>query len=217
MNLLAVSDAESPLIYSANIKKRFHDIDVAISCGDLSYFYLEYIISTLDIPLYYVRGNHAKEMEYGCGGGVRTAPWGGINLHGKVIRDKDSGLILSGIQGCIRYNQGDYQYSQQEMWLQVIKLVPSFLLNKIRFGRFLDIFVTHASPWGIHDQTDRAHHGVKAFLWLIKVFQPRFHLHGHIHIYSPTTVRETQLGDTMIHNVYCYRELSFDFPSKSST
>jgi Icc-related predicted phosphoesterase len=211
MKILAVSDVESPLIYSPNITKRFSDVDFAISCGDLSYFYLEYIISTLDIPLFFVRGNHAKEIEYGCGG-ERKEPWGGINLHRKTIRLKDTGLLLSGIQGCIRYNLGKYQYTQQEMWLMVMKLVPNLLSNKIRYGRFLDIFVSHASPWGIHDDTDKAHQGVKAFLWLDKVFQPSFHLHGHIHLYSPTTTRQTRLGNTTIHNVFCYQKLNFELP-----
>ncbi|HOM66568.1 MAG TPA: metallophosphoesterase [Brevefilum fermentans] len=216
MNLLAVSDIESPLIYSQNISKRFQEIDIVISCGDLSYHYLEYIISSLDIPLYFVRGNHAREIEYGSGG-TRHAPWGGIDLHKKVIRRKDSGLILSGIQGCIRYNLGDYQYTQQEMWLLVMKLVPSLLMNKIRFGRYLDIFVSHAPPWGIHDEKDRAHHGAKAFLWLIKVFQPTFHLHGHIHVYSPSTITETIFGNTTVHNAFGFRTLTFDFPPKTSS
>ena len=216
MNLLTVSDVESSLIYSANIAKRFYDVDLAISCGDLSYFYLEYIISTLDIPLYYVRGNHAKDIEHGYGG-TRRSPWGAINLHKKVIRAKDSGLLLAGVEGCIRYNDGDYQYTQQEMWLKVMHLVPGMLMNKIRYGRFLDIFVSHASPWGIHDETDRAHHGVKAFLWLVKVFQPMFHLHGHIHIYWPGVICETKLGKTTIYNTYGYRKLTFDFPPGSSS
>lgn len=214
MKLLTVSDIESSLIYSANIAKRFHDVDLAISCGDLSYFYLEYIISTLDIPLFYVRGNHANKIEHGYGG-TRKSPWGGINLHKKVIRDKHSGLLLAGIEGCIRYNDGDFQYSQNEMWLKVMKLVPGLLMNKIRYGRFVDIFVSHASPWGIHDDTDRAHNGVKAFLWLVKVFQPMYHLHGHIHIYWPGVISETKLGKTIIYNTYGYRKLTFDFPPGS--
>jgi len=214
MNLLTVSDIESSLVYSANITQRFKDLDLAISCGDLSYFYLEYIISALDIPLFFVRGNHAKEIEHGhCGS--RKAPWGAIDLHRKVVREKCSGLLLSGIEGCLRYNLGDYQYTQQEMWLMVMKLVPRLLLNKTRFGRYLDIFVSHASPWGIHDETDRAHQGVKAFLWLVKVFQPMYHLHGHIHIYFPSTIRETKLGKTTVYNTYGYKTLSFDFPPKS--
>lgn len=208
MNILTVSDVENSLIYSPLIKERFQDIDLAISCGDLSYFYLEYIISALDIPLFFVRGNHAKEVEYSQTGN-RKAPWGAIDLHKKVIRDNISGLLLAGIEGCVRYNQSNYQYTQEEMWLMVMNLVPGLLLNKLRFGRFLDIFVSHAPPWGIHDDTDRAHQGIKAFLWLVKVFQPAYHLHGHVHIYWPGTVSETALGKTLIYNTYGYRKFTF--------
>ena len=214
MKLLTVSDVESSRIYSGSIKERFNDVELAISCGDLSYFYLEYIISALDIPLFYVRGNHAKDIEYGHSG-TRKSPWGAINLHGKVIRDKYSGLLLAGIQGCHQYNQGKYQYTQFEMWLQTMKLVPGLLLNKLRYGRYLDVFVTHAPPWGIHDETDRAHQGIKAFLWLIKIFQPAYHFHGHVHIYCSTKISETVLGKTHIYNTYGYRKVLFNFPAET--
>jgi len=206
MKLLTVSDKECVRVYSSRIKQRFNDVDLAIGCGDLSYYYLEYIISSLDVPLYFVRGNHAKAVEYGCYGS-RQAPWGAVNLHKKVIRNKKTDLILSGIQGSLRYNDGDYQYSQAEMWVMVMQLVPSLIWNKIRYGRFLDIFVTHAPPWGIHDCQDPAHRGVKAFNWLIKTFQPAYHLHGHIHVYSPQTVTKTKLGKTLVMNTYGYRKL----------
>ena len=206
MKLLTVSDKECVRVYSSQIKERFKDVDLAIGCGDLSYYYLEYIISSLDVPLYYVRGNHAKEIEYGCYGS-RQSPWGAINLHKKVRRDKKTGLILSGIQGSLRYNDGDYQYSQAEMWAMVMQLVPSLIWNKIRHGRYLDIFVTHAPPWGIHDRDDPAHQGVKAFNWLIKTFQPAYHLHGHVHVYTPSNAIKTKVGETMVLNSYGYRKL----------
>lgn len=212
MNLLTVSDVESSIIYNPTIKKRFHDVDLAISCGDLSYYYLEYIVSSLDIPLYYVRGNHAKEIEHGHIG-ARKSPWGAINLHRKVVRDKYSGLLLAGIEGCLRYNQGKHQYSQFEMWLMVMTLIPGLFYNKLRYGRFIDIFVSHAPPWGIHDDKDRAHQGIRAFLWFVKVFQPTYHLHGHIHIYWPSTISRTTLGKTMIYNTYGYRRLKIDLES----
>lgn len=209
MNLLTVSDIESSLIYSPSIKQRFHDIDMAISCGDLSYYYLEYIISSLDIPLYYVRGNHAKLVEHGHVGD-RDSPWGSINLHRKVVKDKKTGLLLAGIQGCLRYNNGDYQYSQFQMWLMVLALIPGMLKNKICYGRYLDLFVTHAPSWGIHDDTDRAHQGIKAFLWLVKTFQPAYHFHGHVHIYYPGITSESIIGETLIYNTYGYRKLKLN-------
>lgn len=209
MNILVVSDKDCPSVYNSNIKSRFHDIDLAISCGDLSYYYIEYIISTLDIPLYFVRGNHDKEIEYGHGGS-RCNPWGGYDLHKKVIHDKDFGLLMAGIEGSLRYNQGNYQYSQEDMWLMVMQLIPRLLLNKVRFGRYLDIFVTHAPAWGIHDQSDLPHQGINAFLWLLEKFQPAYHFHGHIHIYSPGTISITKLGNTTIYNTYGSRRLTID-------
>ena len=210
MNLLTVSDIESPLIYSSQIKCRFSNVDLVIGCGDLSYFYLEYIISSLDIPLYFVRGNHAKDIEYNPAG-KRTAPWGAVDLHKKAVRDPGSGLLLAGIEGSIRYRPGNYQYSQFQMWGMVLQIVPALLWNKIRYGRFLDIFVSHAPPWGIHDEGDRAHQGIKAFKWLIKNFQPAYHFHGHVHIYRPDVVTTTLVGDTHVVNTYGFRELVYKF------
>jgi Icc-related predicted phosphoesterase len=215
MNFLAVSDKESHRVYSDHIKHRFCNVDLAFGCGDLSYFYLEYIISTLDIPLYYVRGNHAPEVEYGIGGS-RKAPWGAINLHKKVVRDCKTGLLLAGIEGSLKYNAGKHQYSQNKMLLMVFKLVPALLYNKIRYGRYLDIFITHAPPWGIHDQKDRPHQGIRAFKWFIKIFQPAYHLHGHVHVIKPGTVTETKLGKTRIINTFGYKVLSIK-PGQSQT
>jgi hypothetical protein len=95
------------------------------------------------------------------------------------------------------------------MWVMVLQLIPSLIYNKIRYGRYLDIFVTHAPPWGIHDCQDPAHQGIKAFRWFIKTFQPAYHLHGHIHVYSPQTITKTKLGNTLVMNTYGYRKLVF--------
>jgi uncharacterized protein len=214
MKILAVSDEERAVIYNPAITQRFADIDLVISCGDLPYYYLEYIISTLNKPLYYVRGNHAARVEF-SESGDRTSPWGGIDLHQRNFRD-ESGLLLAGIEGSLQYNFGPHQYSDQQMWLMVLRLVPGFLLNKLRYGRFLDIFVTHAAPYQIHDQDDRAHRGVKAFRWVIDVFQPAFLLHGHIHVYRPDTVTETEVKRTKVMNVFGYREFHIDLEARTA-
>lgn len=216
MKLLTVSDKEISLVYSAQIKQKFNDVDLALSAGDLSYYYLEYIISSLDIPLYFVRGNHAKTIEYGVAG-PRKAPWGAVDLHRKVVRDPKTGLLLAGIEGSLRYNKGDYQYTQSEMWSMVLSLVPKLIWNKVRYGRFLDVFVSHAPPWGIHDEEDRAHQGVKAFNWLIKTFQPIFHIHGHVHVYRPGVITETLVGRTLVLNTYGYRKLTLPGQAKLQT
>jgi Icc-related predicted phosphoesterase len=214
MKILGVSDIEIAFIYSQMVVERFSDIDIVISCGDLPYFYLEYIVSMLNVPLYFVRGNHANRVEIGVNT-QRTSPWGAIDLHQRVIED-DSGLLLSGLEGCITYNEGPYQYTQGQYWNRVFRMVPRFMLNKARLGRYLDIFVSHAPPWKIHAMDDPAHLGVKAFNWLLKVFKPTFLLHGHIHVYKQDTITSTNVGPTKVLNVYGYRQLEIPFPAKRS-
>lgn len=209
MKILAVSDIELGFIYNLQVAQRFKDTDILFGCGDLPYYYLEFLVSMLDKPLYYVRGNHANSIEITTAG-ERSSPWGGFDLHRKVIRT-ESGLLLAGIEGCNRYNKGDHQYTQAEMWHMVLKMVPSLLYNRIRYGRYLDIFVTHAPPWQIHDMDDLPHQGIKAFRWLIQVFQPRYHLHGHIHVYHNNAVTQTQVGNTTVINCYGYKEINADF------
>ena len=97
-----------------------------------------------------------------------------------------------------------FQYSQFEMFLHVIRLVPRLIYNRIIHGRYLDVFVTHASPWGIHDKEDLPHHGIKAFRWFIKTFSPKYHFHGHIHIYHPNEIRKTIFKNTQVLNTYKY-------------
>lgn len=209
MKVLAVSDIEVDMIYSPLITQRFKDVDLVIGCGDLPYYYLEYIISMLNRPCYYVRGNHAPRFHEETTGGERTSPWGGIDLHQRVIRDS-SGLLLAGIEGSLQYNMGRYQYTQGQMWSMVLGMAPRLMLNRVLYGRFLDIFVSHAPPWQIHDKEDLPHQGIKAFRWMIQVFKPALHLHGHIHIYQQYDTTETQCYQTRVINAYSYKTLTFD-------
>ena len=212
MKILAISDKVIDFIYGPGCKQKFGDVDAVISCGDLPYYYVEYIQTALDKPLYFVRGNHANKIEYSKSGN-RSAPRGAIDLHKKVLREKD--FLIAGIEGSVRYNLGDFQYTQNEMWGHVIRMIPSLLYNRLACGRFLDIFVTHASPLGIHDKQDRAHRGASAFTWLIKTFQPKYHLHGHIHRYHPDDPAQTQFGQTLVVNAYGHRVL--DIPDFDKT
>jgi len=208
MNVLSISDTVIPFIHSPAIKEKFREVDFVIACGDLPYYYQEFIIEKLEVPLYFVRGNHDKLVEYGDGE-ERMAPRGGIDMHHRVTRFDN--LLLAGIEGCIRYNHwGNFQYTQTEMWGHALHLVPRLLRNRMRYGRYLDVFITHAAPWGIHDKQDWTHHGVKAFNMIIQMFKPKYHFHGHNHIYETDKVVETQVGDTLVINTYGYRQIKLN-------
>jgi Icc-related predicted phosphoesterase len=201
MKILAVSDIVVDWIYSPRIRLILSDIDLAIGCGDLPSYYLDFIISSLDIPLFHINGNHSipEERQFNRNSN------GSNDLHGKVMNYK--GYLFAGIEGSLRYNNGIYQYSQIGMWLNVFELVPALLLNRVKYGRFLNVFVTHAPAWGIHDQSDLAHQGIKAFRWLLTKFQPDYHLHGHIHVYRPDMVTESEFGKTKVINAFGYRNI----------
>jgi Icc-related predicted phosphoesterase len=174
----------------------------------LPYYYLEYVTNALDVPLFFVRGNHDHVVEYSTEGHQRTRPHGGVDLHRRNFNHK--GMLLAGIQGSLRYREGYFMHSQAEMWQFVFQLVPVFLHNRMVNGRFVDVFISHAPPAGIHDQPDLPHHGIKAFRWLIDVFQPAYFFHGHIHVYNPNSVTETRLGDTLVINTYGFNEIELE-------
>jgi Icc-related predicted phosphoesterase len=204
VRVLAISDEVAQLVYSDRIRQRFAHVDLVLSCGDLPTYYLEYIVSSLNVPLYGVRGNH----DYGASfAGIPTGSLGpGTgDLHRQVVNV--NGLIIAGLEGSMEYNRGPHQYSEAGMRYQISRLVPRLLLNKLRYGRYLDILVTHAPPRGIHDRPDRCHTGFEAFRRFLQRFRPRYHLHGHIHVYDRQTITRTQFEDTIVQNVYGYKEL----------
>lgn len=212
MKLLSLSDTPVSFLYGPQVRQRFQGLDLMISCGDLPHEYLEYIINSLGVMHFYVYGNHDRQYEMTSNEGLRPIPMGGVDLHCQVERYQ--GLILAGVEGSLRYKDGPFQYSQSEMWLNVFNLVPRLLVNRLVYGRYLDIFVSHAPPSGIHDRSDLPHRGIKAFRWLIDVFHPAYHIHGHVHIYSPDEVVETQIGSTRIINTYGFRELDIQLPGR---
>ena len=211
MKILSISDKIVPFIYSPTVVKKFGHVDFVVACGDLPYYYQEFIISTLNKPLFFVHGNHDPHTEYSdyseC-----TQPRGGIDLHRRVRMY--AGMTLAGVAGSIRYNKkAVYQYTQGQMWYHVFSLVPGLFLNRLLYGRYLDLFVTHSPSWKIHDGEDFPHQGIKAFRWLVQVFKPRIHFHGHTHVYRPDTVIETRMGTTRVLNTFGYLETEVDIPA----
>ncbi|MCL2444153.1 MAG: metallophosphoesterase [Treponema sp.] len=217
MKILCISDQIDPLVYSPQIKERFSDIDLILAAGDLPLDYLDYIISSLNKPLFFVFGNHHTEElkhykkvwndpisredeEYmGCGA---------VYLGTKVKTEND--FILAGLGGSMRYNNGPNQFSDFDMYIEIIKLIPRLLWNRISRGRYLDVLLTHAPPKGIHDKKDKCHWGFKAYLWFMKVFKPKLLVHGHIHLYDLSDVRCTKWKNTLVVNSYSHYVVNLD-------
>lgn len=212
MKLLALSDEVVDFIYSPRVQERFGDVDLVVGCGDLPFFYLEFIVTMLGKPLYYVHGNHDKLSQYHSDGRIVSRAEGceAVENMSVYIAGPRGGLLLAGLGGSIRYNPGPHQYTQAEMAKRVLALTPALLVNRARYGRFLDVLITHSPPRGIHDGRDMAHIGFDALLTVMDRFRPRFLLHGHSHVYRNDIPTATRYKQTQVINVYPYRVIELE-------
>jgi Icc-related predicted phosphoesterase len=198
VKILAVSDQVLERIYTLASNGHFQDVELILGCGDLPYTYLEYLLTILNVPMFYVPGNHDPRS-------AQASAEGGTNLDLKIIRHNK--FLIGGFGGSIRYRpDGINQYSQPEAYLRAFSLLPRLVLNRLQYGRALDILISHSPPFGIQDDSDPAHNGLKALNWLIRVAEPRYLFHGHTHFFMRNLANpETTIGITKIMNVYPYK------------
>ncbi len=205
VRILAICDDIDPRLYGPGIVERRGKVDLILSCGDLPPYYLDYVASMLAVPIYGVHGNHDGSLARNQDGEGR-GDWGMEELHGRIVMEQ--GLLIGGFDGSLRYNKGSYQYTEAGMRAQIAGMLPQLLMNRLRYGRFLDILVTHAPPRHIQHQEERPHWGYEANSSILRTFRPRYHLHGHIHIYDKRTITRTQFHETEVLNAYPFRELN---------
>lgn len=205
LEILCIADHVDPLIYSESLVNRFGHVDAVLSCGDLESDYYEFIVSNLNIPMVYVLGNHSHfslKNDHTADFEMDNLFCGGLLADGKSVYLKKIDLLIVGFGGSIKYNNRDNQYSETEMFLRILKLIPALLMNRLIHGRFLDIFLTHAPPSGVNDKEDPCHRGFKIFRWFIRVFKPSYMIHGHIHLYGYDSVRESIYEGVPVINAY---------------
>lgn len=219
MKVLCVSDHIDPLVYSTQVKARFRDVELVLGAGDLPLEYYSFIVSSLNVPLLFIYGNHnlsRLEVYQGKAGATDSRHMddqftqnnavGATFLEDRHYRHKK--LLVAGLGGSMRYNHGDHQFTEWQMMLRVLRMAPRLWWNRLVHGRFLDILLTHAPPRGIHDREDKCHWGFQAFLTFMKWFKPRYLIHGHIHLYELNEVRRTTYLKTEVVN--CYDHLVLD-------
>ncbi|MBC7879542.1 MAG: metallophosphoesterase [Anaerolineales bacterium] len=204
MKILAVSDQALDRVYTLSSSGHFKDVELIIGCGDMPYAYLEYLVTMINTQMLYVPGNHDPKYDFQK---RDSCAEGGINLDLTTVRYNK--FLIGGFGGSVRYRpDGINQYSQTDAYLRAFRLLPRLLLNRIQYRRSLDILISHSPPSGIHDDSDPAHHGLKALNWLIRIAQPRYHFHGHTHFVKRNLeIAETIVGITKIINVYPYKTI----------
>ncbi len=192
MRILAIADEVSPFVYSGNFPNNLPPFDLVLSAGDMPGYVLEFIATRLTTtqPVYVV-GNHREE--YVRRDDPETAqqimlPGGCLNAHGRVL--EIGGVLIAGIEGSPRYRSGPHQYSQWQLRTMACNLTPRLLYNRARYGRAVDVLLTHAAPKGPHEGADYPHRGVGAFNTFADRWKPKVHIHGHVHLNGANAPRE---------------------------
>ena len=178
-----------------------------LACGDLPSYYLEYLLNSLNVPLYYVPGNHDEELH------LKKKPFasGCESIDERVIAFK--GWLFGGLGGAFHYRNGKYLYTEKQMQRKVRRMIPRMALNKIKYKRYLDILITHAPPFGIHDEQTLAHRGFKEFLKFMKRYRPAYLIHGHTAPDAENEMATSHYLSTRIMNTNNYRILDIDHGS----
>lgn len=191
MKILLVSDTESRYIWDHFNKEKFKDIELVISCGDLKASYLQFLVTMLAVPVYYVHGNHDKRY-------VQSPPLGCDSIDDNIV--DFNGLKILGLGGSPEYRGGIFQYSEREMQKRYKRLS-----RKIKKAGGVDILVTHSPAFELGDGDDFAHVGFKTLRNILDEWTPTYHFHGHQHLnYGQKNERSLQYGPTLIVNAHDY-------------
>ena len=190
MKILALADQKSPLLWDYFERSRLEGIDLILSCGDLSPQYLSFLATFTAAPVLYVHGNHDDRYD-------ETPPEGCVCVEDRIVTVQ--GVRILGLGGSVRYKrEGTHQYTQRQMDRRVLRRQLA-----LRRSGGIDILLTHAPAFGVNDGSDLAHMGFEAFNGLLERWQPRYFIHGHVHMnYGTQFPRLSACGQTQVINAF---------------
>lgn len=208
MKILLISDVEERLLWdnwNDATAQSLADVGLVLSAGDLKPEYLEFLVTMLNVPLVYVRGNHDGMYD-------KRPPEGCENADGKLIEvdcgrgDSMQKVRILGFGGSMRYrDDSSDMYTEREMEQRVRKAERSIILQKVADAVKelmspdkdlksqdaggsaaekrppFDILLTHAPCRGYGDMEDLPHNGFECFNDFLNKYSPRLHCYGHVH------------------------------------
>jgi Icc-related predicted phosphoesterase len=172
VRLLALADQPPPADPAELVASNAPE--AVVTLGDLEPAWIA-SLAALELPRLGVHGNHDSERD--------LAELGIRDLH--LDRVELDGWRFSGFEGCVRYRDGPYQYTQEQA-VELARRLPA-----------AEVLLCHCPPLGVNDDPDDpAHQGFQALRDWIEEHRPRYLLHGHT---TPDPRRRTRrLGDTEV-------------------
>jgi hypothetical protein len=185
--ILCVADLIDPYVFSPLVKERFPKVDAVLCAGDVPAEYVDFLASALGKPVLFVTGSHPFSPE-------SAEASGAVNVEYRCVKVKagEKTLLVAGAP-------------EAASSFRLLALYPALLWNRLRYGRALDVFLSHAPPLGAGDRPDCP--GLPCFRTFIERFRPAWHAHGKIHLFGPRAERVTARGKTRVVNASGYWEM----------
>ena len=201
MKILLIADTEEKFLWenwTQSSADMLADVDLVLSAGDLNHLYLEFIVTMLNVPLVYVRGNHDGRYDEDPPEGCEDAEDRIVEVICGKGASKQKVRIL-GLGGSMRYIDGAADmYTEEEMRERVRRaermirkrrlagaakgiLIPGAKNEAGNNKTGFDILLTHAPCRGYGDMEDLPHRGFECFNDLINKYSPQLHCYGHVH------------------------------------
>ena len=232
MKILLISDHEEKYLWDNWTKttaEKLSDIDLVLSAGDLHPLYLEFLVTMLNVPLVYVRGNHDGYYD-------ERPPEGCDNADGQLVEvtcgrgESQHKIRILGFGGSMRYrDDAADMYTEEEMYARVRKAERVLLKRRaldvlfasakkggragLDLGPAFDILLTHAPCCGFGDMDDLPHRGFECFNYLLNKYSPQLHCYGHVHKEYGACERQLQHpSGTLLVNGSGYQIIDFETP-----
>ena len=149
MKILLISDTEEKFLWENWTKATadmLADVELVLSAGDLNHSYLEFIVTMLNVPLVYVRGNHDGSYD-------EEPPEGCEDAEGKVVEvecgtgSSRQKIRILGLGGSMRYRDDAADMStENEMRARVRD--AERLIRKRRLAGSIKSFISPAAGSG---------------------------------------------------------------------
>ena len=232
MKILLISDTEERSLWdnwTEATAGRLADVDFILSAGDLKAEYLEFLVTMLNVPLVYVRGNHDGTYD-------ERPPEGCENADGTIVEvecgngSSRQKVSILGLGGSMRYIDGaPDMYTEHEMEERVRR--AERIIRKRRLAGMMrslvkpaeggnekkkpafDILLTHAPCRGYGDMKDLPHMGFECFNGLLNKYSPQLHCYGHVHKeYGRIDRKLSHPSGTLLINGSGYQIIDFGKP-----
>jgi len=193
VRILCLADEEVPQLWGKFDPSLVEGVDMILSCGDLKSEYMDFLVTMVPVPLYFVAGNHDRD---------KPLPAGCEHIDGRLVTYK--GVRILGFDGCNSTAPFAYHFSERQMNQKVRRLYW-----KLRRSQGFDILLSHAGPAGIGDGPGEYHKGFVVFRRLLDRYRPAYAVHGHTHLNYTRVDRTIYYGQTRVVNAFGFTILEF--------